>query len=81
MLYTTGMDAHEITRRREALGLSRPALAREIGIDPATVWRWEEGKTTPSGLALRQLDQTFRRLEQRQTRRQARRAPAAPSVG
>jgi DNA-binding transcriptional regulator YiaG len=68
------MDAHEITRRRTDLGLSRLALARETGVDAATVWRWETGATQPSGLALRQLHATFQRLEKNRARRLARRA-------
>jgi transcriptional regulator with XRE-family HTH domain len=65
------MDAQELTARREALGLSRPALAREVGVAESTLWRWEQGKGI-SGLALRQLEQTLRRLE---------RAPRRPRGG
>jgi transcriptional regulator with XRE-family HTH domain len=32
---------------REATGMGRPELARRLGVDPATVWRWEQGKQKP----------------------------------
>jgi DNA-binding transcriptional regulator YiaG len=64
-VYTDGMEPAELTRRREALGLSRAELADLIGVNSATVWRWEEGRFNPSGLALRQLETTLRRLERR----------------
>jgi len=66
----------EIARRRMDLGLSVAALARELGVDPATIWRWEKGKAMPHGLSVRQLDATFRRLERNRARRAARRASA-----
>jgi DNA-binding transcriptional regulator YiaG len=58
------MDATELTRRREALELSGPALAREIGVAESTVWRWEHGQRM-SALARRQLEVTLKRLERR----------------
>jgi len=70
------LTADDIIRRRTELGLSVARLAREAGVNPATIWRWETGKTTPSGLALRQLAATFKRLEANQARRAARRASA-----
>lgn len=36
-----------IARLREATGISRPELARRLGVDPATVWRWESRKQKP----------------------------------
>jgi transcriptional regulator with XRE-family HTH domain len=32
---------------REARGVSRVAFARALGVDPATVWRWEQSATLP----------------------------------
>jgi DNA-binding transcriptional regulator YiaG len=32
---------------RTARGLSQEALARRLGIDPTTVWRWEAGRGCP----------------------------------
>lgn len=61
------MDAEEITRRREALGLSRAAMAREIGVNTATLWRWESGRFNPTPLIAKRLDQVMARLERRRT--------------
>ena len=68
------MEHLEITRRREALGLSCAGLAREIGVPTSTVWRWEAGKFRPSRwlvpailAALEQLEQDARTKRQEQT--------------
>lgn len=45
---------------RKQLGLSQEELAHALGVSFATVNRWENGKTSPSRLALRQLE-AFRR--------------------
>lgn len=42
---------------RRQLGLSQEELAHALGVSFATVNRWENGKTKPSKLARRQLDQ------------------------
>jgi DNA-binding transcriptional regulator YiaG len=42
---------------RSALNLSQEELAHSIGVSFATVNRWENGKTNPSKLALRQFGQ------------------------
>ncbi|MCD6422001.1 helix-turn-helix transcriptional regulator [bacterium] len=34
----------ELRLLRRALGLSQERLAKELGIDPSTLWRWEKGK-------------------------------------
>ena len=34
---------------REAAGLSMHEVARAIGADPSTVFRWESGERVPSG--------------------------------
>lgn len=52
-------------RRRLALGLSRPALAREVGVAPATVWRWEVEDRKRNQIMDRHLETTLRRLERR----------------
>ncbi len=57
------MEPQELTRRRTALGLSRPNLAREVGVSAATVWRWEVEARKPTAIIGRQLEQTLTRLE------------------
>ena len=42
---------------RAVLKLSQEDLAHALGVSFATVNRWENGKTTPSKLALRQFEQ------------------------
>jgi DNA-binding transcriptional regulator YiaG len=69
------MQPHEITQRRTALGLSQADLARELGVDRATVHRWEAGKAAPRGAAGFALDVAFKRLERNAANR-ARRAAA-----
>lgn len=36
-----------IRERREKIGLTQTELARRLGIDKGTVWRWEAGRTSP----------------------------------
>jgi DNA-binding transcriptional regulator YiaG len=70
------MEPHEITQRREALGLTMAALARAVGVDRATVLRWEAGTSRPRGAALTGLAVTLARLERNRAnaiRRRARR--------
>jgi transcriptional regulator with XRE-family HTH domain len=33
---------------RQARGFSRYSFARALGVDPATIWRWEQSDTLPS---------------------------------
>lgn len=44
--------ANYVQSLREATGLSRPQLAKRLGVDPATVWRWETGKQKPESPAV-----------------------------
>jgi|LakMenEpi03Aug12_release.lakeMendotaPanAssembly.Ray.scaffolds.fasta_scaffold1512838_2 putative transcriptional regulator len=41
---------------RERLQLTQEAMAEALGVNYATVNRWENGWTAPSKLALRQID-------------------------
>ena len=41
---------------RQQLALSQEELAHALGVSFATVNRWENGRTAPSKLALRQFD-------------------------
>jgi len=38
-----------LVRRRTSLGLSQRAAAQHLGIDPATLARWERGEREPTG--------------------------------
>ena len=49
------MDAKEIKRFREELGLSQEQLARKIGVSLRSVARWESGEGKPSQMGLRAL--------------------------
>ena len=42
-------SARKITALREELGLSKAALARQIGVNVNTLWRWEQGDRKPHG--------------------------------
>jgi transcriptional regulator with XRE-family HTH domain len=63
------MDAAELIHRRTALGLSRRELAREIGVDHVTVWRWEVQERTPTAIIRREVERTLKRLERTRARR------------
>jgi DNA-binding transcriptional regulator YiaG len=65
---TCGMEAAELIRRREGLGLSRRALARVLDVDQSTVWRWEVDGKRPNAVMNRHLEQTLARLERRRQR-------------
>ncbi|MDY6906449.1 MAG: helix-turn-helix transcriptional regulator [Thermodesulfobacteriota bacterium] len=49
--------SERVKKVRNQLNLSQEDLAHAIGVSFATVNRWENGKTTPSKLALRQFEQ------------------------
>ncbi len=44
----------QVKEVRRQLGLSQEELAHALGVSFATVNRWENGKTTPSKLAIKQ---------------------------
>jgi DNA-binding transcriptional regulator YiaG len=43
-------SARKITALREKLGLTKAALAHQIGVNVNTLWRWERGDRKPHGL-------------------------------
>lgn len=45
----------QVKEVRRQLGLSQEELAHALGVSFATVNRWENGKTVPSKLAIRQF--------------------------
>lgn len=40
-----------ISKARRSLGLSQTEMAKAMGVNQSTVWRWEEGKLRISPLA------------------------------
>jgi DNA-binding transcriptional regulator YiaG len=40
----------KIIALRNKLGLRKAALARQIGVNVNTLWRWERGERRPHGL-------------------------------
>jgi DNA-binding transcriptional regulator YiaG len=44
------LSARKIAALRQKLGLTKAALARQIGINVNTLWRWERGDRKPHGL-------------------------------
>lgn len=53
------MDGATIASRRNALGLSQRALARDLGVHQSTVSRWERGQRRPCGQNLAKLMARF----------------------
>ena len=49
------MSPEEITEIRKKLGVTQERFAYLLGTTTATVNRWENGKTTPSRLSLKEL--------------------------
>lgn len=44
--------AERLVRQRTTLGLTQKRAAAEIGVDPATLARWERGEREPTGVWL-----------------------------
>lgn len=42
--------------------MSRSELAKRLGVDPSTLWRWEAGATEPQPNALDKLQQLLSSL-------------------
>ena len=53
------MTADEIKAKREALGLTLEEMARRLDVATGTVWRWEQGRMTPT----KRLQKAIRRLK------------------
>jgi len=53
----------DIQQLRHRLGLSRDALARELGVTAKTIYLWEKGRTNPSPLAKQKLEELEKRTK------------------
>jgi predicted transcriptional regulator len=47
--------AEQLLRHRTALGMTQKDAAREVGVDPGTLARWERGEREPAGSFLARL--------------------------
>ena len=52
-------------RLRQASGLGLTELGQVANIDTSTIWRWENGKQRPSGVAALRYARVLRLLSQR----------------
>jgi transcriptional regulator with XRE-family HTH domain len=41
--------AHRLVNHRKSLGMTQKDFARQIGVDPSTLARWERGEREPQG--------------------------------
>lgn len=57
------MEPNEIKRLREKLNKSQEEFAQLVGVSLQTIYRWETGKTKPSRLALKALQELEDRLK------------------
>jgi DNA-binding XRE family transcriptional regulator len=56
--------ANRIREVRIQLGLSQAAVARKWGLPKQTIWAWENGTRTPSGLYKEKIEKILRKIEQ-----------------
>lgn len=42
---------------RKSLGMSRAEMARQLGVDIVTAWRWEAGYSLPIGALRKTIEQ------------------------
>lgn len=54
-LSTNGTIAERLVSHRKSHGLTQKELARELGIDPSTLARWERGERKPTGTFLMKI--------------------------
>jgi len=52
-------------RARTARGLSHRDLARLIGVDESTVWKWEDGRHRPNGRLLSRLQEELPKMTEK----------------
>ena len=50
-------ESEKVKKLRMRLGLSQDAFAAKLGITPMTIRRWESGKSKPSPMAVKLLEE------------------------
>jgi DNA-binding transcriptional regulator YiaG len=45
-----GFGITHTVNHRKAMGMTQKEFARQIGVDPSTLARWERGEREPSGM-------------------------------
>lgn len=50
----------KIREKRLRAGISQEALARALGISAKTIHRWENGKSEPTGLYKKAIEEFFK---------------------
>jgi len=53
------MNPNEIKAKREDLGLTLEEMAHKLDVTLNTVWRWEQGRMTPT----KRMQKAIRRLK------------------
>jgi len=67
MVEMSGKDlVKTIKELRNALGLTQEQFAAKVGVTFSTVNRWESGKSKPSPLAMRQIEELMARTKGRE---------------
>jgi DNA-binding transcriptional regulator YiaG len=56
--------ARKIKELRYNLGLTQEQFAAKVGVTFSTVNRWESGKSKPSPLAMRRIEELYAQLSQ-----------------
>jgi transcriptional regulator with XRE-family HTH domain len=60
------MEGKDVREWREARGLSQRRLARLLGVDQVTIYRWEAGNRKPPILLERALRDVDRELQEQE---------------
>jgi hypothetical protein len=55
-----GTQAEQLVRHRTTLGYSQKEAAREIGVNPGTLAKWERGERVPAGAFLGRVKRFLR---------------------
>jgi len=55
--------ARKIRELRSKLGLTQEQFAAKVGVTFSTVNRWESGKSKPSPLAMRQIEELINEMD------------------